>query len=316
MAPSIYHSFPRRSVGKNRAKHGLSTLKLMTKMGLLYTPEVIHWQEPGVNAVAPRPVDVAQKRICFTALQQSDIQKHSDTFGPLSIEFPYEIFVRMGGFPVMYLPPPVRVDEGGYAGLAASLMSRLVDAIEIVERLKLLEDDLARRGDPNEKVSVHYNAEMAVAFESVRAAGQFLAWVNVEHATLTEILGAVHNGIASLFYPTENLEYTEPLGYFRQLEWRLFSKVSRGGVPLSSELAEPEKAQLLELDSGFFGREIDIPRFGRSRLVERCLALRSFENAHILSHAKAIYSPDNETGRAAEEILRSANLKCHVVCLE
>jgi hypothetical protein len=35
-----------------------------------------------------------------------------------------------------------------------------------------------------------------------------------------------------------------------------------------------------------------------------------------LSHAKAIYSPDNETGRAAKEILRSANLKCHVVCLE
>ncbi len=88
MAASIYHSFPRRNIGNNRAKHGLSILKLMTKMGLLYTPEVIHWQEAPVNGVAPRPVDVAQKRICFTALQQSDIQKHSDAFGPLSIEFP------------------------------------------------------------------------------------------------------------------------------------------------------------------------------------------------------------------------------------
>ena len=95
----FYHSFPRTRQGETpseTASRGWAILRSMKELGLILAPEVVEWHTP-VSLGTPSPIQVLQRRICFTELSLQELSQHSMRFGPFALEFDTVALRRFGG---------------------------------------------------------------------------------------------------------------------------------------------------------------------------------------------------------------------------
>ena len=108
--------------------------------------------------------------------------------------------------------------------------------------------------------------------------------------------------ISGFFYPTENLQYTGELAYYRQREWRILSGMKHRGRDMSRGLTKAEVAALLEIDHDWFERKLRFPT-GEHRRVDQCQYLTEVEGRPFLAWARRIVVPD-EFAPAASDVIR------------
>jgi hypothetical protein len=131
---SLYHFFPNRFHGANDP---VSILKSMIDNGiyLSFEPRSVPWKDFYAKG-QQRKLDLNQNRFCLTAISNVDeLKYHSSTFGKVGLEFSTEFIVRLGGFPVFYVPTPSlsSVEKEDYVGI--SLLYRIGEAQELLEKL-------------------------------------------------------------------------------------------------------------------------------------------------------------------------------------
>jgi hypothetical protein len=252
-----------------------------------------------------------QKRMCFTELSPAEVPLHAETFGPFALEWEIVTFRQIGGCPVFYVP--LVANAGDLSGLGASILMRLGDAQTILERLHELAEAV-RSMEPNRLLNVTKNGEVVASTRATAgAAADLLAFVEQGTQPVTAVLDALRATLG-LFYPTENLDYTGLMGYYRQREWRLVANVVHMGVPASGELTDGERAQLLGIDHDFFAHQLPF-RSGPARRVDQCQYVRRYRDNPVFSTVRRVVAP-REAVQAATELLRAAGWSTPVVTLD
>lgn len=145
----LYHSFPRSCPShQDYNRFGLDILKSMIDFGLVLAPELIKFTEEETSST----IQIGQKRICFTDIEQSKIKEHSDIFGRFSIVFNHTTALEMGAMPVFYFPEYEK-DAPGLTNLTSTLICRLG---ELNNLLKALDDvrKAAATGDSSKPFSM------------------------------------------------------------------------------------------------------------------------------------------------------------------
>ena len=305
----FYHSFPRPRQGETHsetASRGWAILRSMKKLGLILAPEVVEWHTP-VSLGTPSPIQVVQRRICFTELSQQELSQHSARFGPFALEFKITALRRIGALPVIYMPQAL--SEHDHLALLGPFVVGHLDQIRgTLERLNRLDqfNDPAylrslganvmaenclvtlRNGDESRGIV----QEFQVPWKAIR---DLLRFIGFETAPFNAMTG-VTSIAQALFYPTDDDHYDQELGYYRQREWRITADYYVNGSPRGRSLQDEEKKLLLELDEYFWGRSAHpskpIPR------IDEALALVQPTPGELLSKATRIIVPNSFFGRA------------------
>lgn len=285
----FYHSFPRLMRDEpinNNNERGFQIFKNIIKNGLLITPEVIDlpfeledWQNP-----------VVQLRCCFTLIERSLLESHMEKFGSFSIEWNPQSLKDIGVFPVIYLPLYSFNTDADLEMLGAKFLYKM-----------LRYHEFARRCFNNSKKShseATQNKNLAQMFE-----------FNEEMRHFQGMMGWFE-GLTNMIYPIEHKRYTDENGYYRQREWKLPGNVIYNGEWVADYLTVEQKTELLNLNHGFFNKEINY--LGKSvRQVDICMFFKKFDNRHVLEHANKIIVPQQYLDRV-KEILRENNINIEV----
>ena len=307
----FYHSFPRPRQGETHsetASRGWTILQLMKKLGLILAPEVVEWHTP-VSLGTPSPIQILQRRICFTELSQQELSRHSTRFGPFALEFETSALRRVGALPVIYMPQAL--SEQDHLALLGPFvvghLGQIRHTLELLNQLGHLDDpayvqDLGenvvaddcmvtlRNGDDSQGTV----QESQIPWKVIR---DLLSFIGFETAPFNAMTGATSIAQA-LFYPTDDDYHDQELGYYRQREWRITADYYVNGSPRARSLQDEEKKLLLELDESFWGRNTHpskpIPR------VDEALALVQPAPAELLDKVIRIIVPDNFAGQARQ----------------
>lgn len=180
----LYHFFPRKARDRDTV---LGVLRSIGNRGLFLTHEnrEVEWEDH--FGLKPRPLKINQYRFCLTAIShEEELIEHSREFGCIAIGFNVDFIVRLGGFPVFYVPSPDHAsdDKDRYKGI--SLLYRLAETQETLEFL-------IDKGITSQDID----------FKNVLGGIKFLA---------------------NVCYPTNRLVETESqkaVQYYNQREWRL-----------------------------------------------------------------------------------------------
>lgn len=287
----VYHSFPRRRSGhEDEIDSGLQILRSIVKSGLLLTPEKTVWQEPISSGGLSESVPLFQKRACFTDLAPSELKEHSNSFGRFSLEFEFQVLRQLGAIPVFYLPPS-SADGKGLDSLAASLLCRVGEIQTLLNRLGDLEDLVKGTENKREVVDVRNNetGKQQHTRMSIGGVQDFLSFLT--HGTQpASILSNALRGFSGFFCPTEDLSYTDPLGYYRQREWRIVANMSKLGEEQTRAVSEEEVETLLQIDAEFYHRELEFPS-GTHRLVDQCQYFEALEGKKFIQYARRVIVP-------------------------
>lgn len=298
----LYHSFPRPTgdAVADQIETGLKVLSCMVKVGLLLTPE--HFEFPGEfrsDGSRGAPIPVFQKRISFTEIQPSELAKHSESFGPFSLEFDITSARRLGAMPVMYVPGTA-FNANDFSGIGLAIVARLAETVQVLETLCKFKDIA--------KITTDKNSQVRWQLDSGGAAID--THITVE--TIQELVGILQHGreplemlrdmihaLSGYFYATENPRYTDLLGYYLQREWRIISRISHYATPLFDEPTNIEKNLIRDTKPAFFDKEIEL-RLKRKKRIDACYVIRAFRGEHILRHARRIIVPSSGVERACE----------------
>ena len=230
----FYHSFPRPRQGETHsetASRGWAILQSMKKLGLILAPEVVEWRTP-VSLGTPSPIQILQRRICFTELSPQELSEHSKRFGPFAFEFGTTALRRAGALPVIYMPQALS-DQDHLALLGPFVVGHLGQIRGTLEKLNQLDqlndptyikslgakyvgDDCMvslRNGDESRGTV----QESQVPWTAIR---DFLRFVQFETAPFDAMIG-VTSIAEAMFYPTDDDHNDQDLGYYRQREWRI-----------------------------------------------------------------------------------------------
>ena len=302
----FYHCFPRRREGDGIAK-GLAMLESIAGSGLLLTPEKLRVSESERGGRS----SVFQKRVCFTELRLEELAAHSDRFGPFAIEWEVATLRRFGACPVFYVP--LVESSESMEGIGRTLLSRLGDAQFIVQKLADL-SALASSGNPSDQLRITRGGKDAGATRAtLGAAADITAVLQADVRPAEEVAGALR-ALFSLFYPTEDLDHNEELGYYRDREWRIVGNMLKNGVAVSDPPSPAERSRLLDLDAEFFGRVVEFPS-GEHPRVDQCQFLRAVQGVSPLAAARRVIVPECAAPRV-REILHSHELDVAVECAE
>ena len=307
----FYHSFPRPRHGETpteTAQRGWVILQLIRKLGLMLAPEVVEWHTP-VSLGTPSPIQILQRRVCFTELSQQELSGHSKRFGPFALEFEITSLRRVGALPVIYIPQALSEQDPltllgtfvvGHLGQIRGTLEllNLLDQLDnpaYVENLEqnAIADDCVvnlRNGDESRGTV----QEFQFPLKTIR---DFLSFIGFERAPFNAMTGAI--SIAqSLFYPTDDDHHDQELGYYRQREWRITADYDVNGAPRGRSLQDEEKELLLELDDTFWGGKShpskSIPR------VEEVLALVQPNPDELLDMVTRVVVPDDFSDQAQQ----------------
>ncbi len=278
----FFHSFPRRRAEDTRDEQiakGLKIAASLLRNGLLLTPENYEIPILGKDGAVVDKLQAIQRRACFTELERMALPEHANLFGPISLAYEIANLRRLGALPVFYIPLQGSGDH--LSGLASELLGGFVDANRLVAQLHAIRKHLAN--DTSLKLdyrgrSVTFNSENADVIRSfidVLADG---AACDLD-ATVTK-LGC----FISCFYPTENPQYTEPLHYYRQREWRIVGGAfTFEGQPYSIPATPEQVEELLGIDGTFFSKELSFAelKLGVGGTVTDTIARRSHFLAKI-----------------------------------
>ena len=145
---------------------------------------------------------------------------------------------------------------------------------------------------------------------TIGGAEDLLGILSHDSQSVPELLNAFRF-LSGFFYPTENLEYTSELAYYRQREWRILSGMKRSGREVTRLLEPSEIEALLALDREWFGARMKFPT-GLSERVEQCRYLTEVEGRPFLSWCRRVIVPDVLKGQA-RELLREVSMPVTVV---
>lgn len=306
----FYHSFPRRKASDTIQK-GLSILRLIAESGLLLTPEIYSFKEPLMDGTYGKEIAVAQKRICFTELSPSELKLHSKTFGEFSIEWDIESLRELGAIPVFYIP--MKSSDNFMEGIGLSFLSRLADTQLILNRLSTL-IELTQKSNSSEKIVFKVN-DLNISESRLTIGGfeDLAAILQYQTRPIAEIVAALQ-AISGFFYPTENLKYTEILGYYRQREWRIVANMMRHGVIVTDKPTESERQKLIELDESFFNSKSEYAT-GFFCKVDQCQFLRNIKGIKPIAFARRIIVPRNAI-EPANALLMEYELNLEVIGID
>ena len=307
----FYHSFPRRWQGETQnetTSRGWAILRSMKELGLILAPEVVEWHAP-VSLGTPSPIQVLQRRICFTELSPQELSQHSMRFGPFALEFQTIALRRIGALPVIYMSQALS-EQDHLALLGPFVVGHLRQIRGTLERL-------AQLGQYDDPAYLHNLGASVVADDCVvtlrnvdesgdtvqefqvpwKAIRDLLRFVGFETAPFDAMTG-VTSIVQALFYPTDDDHHDQELAYYRQREWRITADYHMNGSPRGRSLQDEEKELLLELDESFWKGNTHpsnpIPR------VDEALALVQPAPAELLDKATRIIVPDEFSDQARE----------------
>lgn len=248
-APVLYHSFPRRK-GQSSDERSLAVLKSILEHGLLITPEIVPWTTSDGT-----PFKVAQKRICFTAIDHDHLSAHSRMFGDVSIGFRRQELEEVGAVPVFYVPRSAsgKNRKGNIGGFH---MERVYQLLTIVQDL---------RRDPR-----------PIVFRG-------------KEINLDDMEWFVRN-LSTQFYPVEDVEDDKDRHYFAQREWRIQGNLLFEGVPLSRKLSESESEKIAAIDPEYFGRELEFPT-GSYPLIRQTMLLPQVGGRPVREAIASVVAP-------------------------
>ncbi len=303
----LYHSFPRRRENDTLAtfRKAETILRNITEYGLLLTPELVTWVEQEPYPGQARNFSYVQRRICLTELSRSELPKHATFFGEYAIEFDMAAARELGAIPVFYIPASTQA--AGFNAIGATMMHRLG---EIRDLLASLEQVLAF-DDHSGDVPLLKNERPVEC--SVRAARAFVRSLFEERVS-PRGLGNFLDALLGHFYPTENLEHNEPLGYYQQREWRISGRLTKDHIPAVGDSPGELKRKLLELDKGFFGTMIQFQGDFRS-VADWSLVFREVSGRHVLTYASSVICP-RERATHVKRVLSEKGLSLEVLPIE
>ena len=307
----FYHSFPRPRQGETHnetASRGWAILRSMKRLGLILAPEVVEWRTP-VSLGTSSPIQVVQRRICFTELSQQELSQHSTRFGPFALEFEITALRRIGALPVIYMPQALSEEDHlallgpfvvGHFGQIRGTLEQLNQLdqfndpayLESFGAKVMAEDCMValRNGDESRGIVQEFQAPWKVIRD-------LLSFIGFETAPFNVMIGAISIAQA-MFYPTDDDHYDHALGYYRQREWRITADYYVNGSPSGRSLQDEEKMLLLELDESFWGGNTHsskpIPR------ADEALVLVQPTPSELLGLIARIIVPDNFCGRARQ----------------
>ena len=307
----FYHSFPRPRPGETyseTASRGWAILQSMKKLGLILAPEVVEWHT-AVSLGTPSPIQILQRRICFTELSPQELGEHSVRFGPFALEFETSALRRVGALPVIYMPQALS-DQDHLTLLGPFVVGHLEQIRSTLDLLNwmnqfdnpaniqslgaksIADNMMVTLTNPNESGGTVQ--ETQVPWEAIK---NILNFIGFRRAPLDAMLGATSIAQA-LFYPTDDDHHNHELGYYRQREWRITADYYVNGSPRGRSLQHEEKELLDELDESFWGGTTHpsnpIPR------VDNALALVQPTPGELLDKVTRIIVPDNFSDLAGE----------------
>lgn len=307
----FYHSFPRPRRGETRselAERGWLTLTAMRELGLILAPEIVEWRTP-VSLGTPSPIQVLQRRMCFTELSPQELSDHSERFGPFALEFEIAALRRIGALPVIYMPQAL-AEQDHLALLGPFIVGHLEQMRSTLALLNQLDefddpdwlesqgaqsvaDDCVvslKNGD-EEQGTVQ---EFQVPWTAIR---DILSFLEYKRAPFNAMVGAATIA-QSLFYPTDNDHHDEILGYYRQREWRVTAEYSVDGDARGRSLKDDEKRLLLDCDDHYWGGNTHPSR--SHRRVDDALVLAHPTPSEILAEVTRIVVPDDVVDEARQ----------------
>jgi len=307
----LIHSFPRRKSGENEGatlERALKILTLIRAVGLVLAPEAVEWD---LQQLTPgrEPLRILQRRLCLTELSPTDLPDHSDVFGPLALSFDIERLRDAGAMPVIYVPQGV--------GSPLSLLGTF--CVNGVHHTKYVLRQLQQLRELSDPESAAKSSGMAVApnytlnLQNTDSSGHVVTSYSLPAVQVQNILQHVgFNNIPfdhsigvlgvflSLFCPTDNLHLGEPLGYYRQREWRLIAGDMRiNDCPLSRELSEPEKQSLVAADPDFWNGSLCVDGKNVQRR-DLAVVYEPTERWNALDLIESIYAPRSALARVQE----------------
>jgi len=197
MKNHLYHFFPRKFEG---VEETVSIVRSILENGLYLSKEMLHLNWKDIHAVSgrQRKLEAEQFRFCLTAISNEvELKDHADRFGAVGLEFNMDDIVRMGGFPVFYVPTPKRENASIEEYNGISLLYRIADAQQIFE----------------------YIVEHKV--------------IQTNDIDLINVLGAI-KFLANICYPTQRKPNSgsADINYYKQREWRIIYNLTSKNVTI------------------------------------------------------------------------------------
>jgi hypothetical protein len=300
----LIHSFPRPKVGENddaTLERALAILKLIRDVGLVLAPEVLEWD---LQQLTPGrgPLRIFQQRLCLTELSPTDLPAHSHVFGPLALSFDVARLRDAGAMPVIYVPQGVGSPLSQIGTFCVNGAHHTKYVLGQLQQLKELSDPASAANTFGIPVAPNY----ALNLQNTDASGHVVAAYSVPAVQVQNILQHVgFNNIPfdhsigvlavflNMFCPTDNLHLGEPLGYYRQREWRLIaSDIRINGRPLGRDLSDVEKETLAAVDPLFWNHPLlvdgnNVPRRDLAVVYEPLVGWSA------LDLIESIYAPVN-----------------------
>jgi hypothetical protein len=308
----FFHSFPRRRAGESREaqlEKGVKITRGLLRSGLLLTPENYEIPIISKGSVIDK-LEAVQRRVCFTELASSDLQSHSETFGSFALAYTIDDLRKLGAMPVFYVPIGAVTTED-LSGTGVELLGAVTDAKRVVDTIAAVQ----KRLSDYSSIRMKYRGEVVEwSSEECDILRKFIEVLGDSAKANLEGTRVKLDAVASCFYPTENLNFTPALHYYRQREWRLVDTyLIIDGLSILENPTPDQVVQLLDIDREFFEKKL---RFhdssqGAGLFVEDTIANRSkffnrLGNIDVVGLAKYFIFPDDIQldGEQAEEFAK------------
>lgn len=202
----LYHFLPRKTTTRIET---LDILGSIFKDGLFLTYEHIpvKWKDK-YGTKSSRQLSIEQYRFCLTAItNKEELINHSSVFGNIGIEFSVNIIVKLGGFPVFYIPTPKYDNASKEEYIGVSLLYRLGEIQEILEYI--------------------YSSKL----------------ITTNDIDLENVIGSIKL-LGNICYPTQRKidSSQNEINYYHQREWRVIYGLTTPSVKTQSIIYEGNQA--------------------------------------------------------------------------
>jgi hypothetical protein len=253
-----------------------------------------------------REITLRQSRMCFTELSRIEVEAHTETFGPFSIELSIDALRRLGALPVIYMPQHLK-DDRRFSTAGATLVAEVNDIKYTINQLQqlfqLTDDDymlnVVAKGAtsvaedcvlnlPNVDPSGQVVATYQISRNDVR---NLLSYIGYRNAPFDLMIGVLSH-LQALFCPTDDEIHDRELLYYRQREWRLVNGLIVNGQQQCRPLTQSERATVSATNPIFWNRELS-DREGTFRRIEAAFLLPSYEGGHISEIISSVIVPQD-----------------------
>ncbi|QDC44767.1 abortive infection system antitoxin AbiGi family protein [Methylophilus medardicus] len=301
---SFIHSFPRPQKDESEVQVQQRALKILTlikELGFVMAPEVVEWNSEmmGLNK---KPLQILQRRVCFTEINASELKEHSKQFGPIALSFDKTVLRDVGAMPVIYSPQGTGGPLSELATFAVKAASATKHVMSQFQELKVSSDATTVQSklqgtpiDPDyllELTNTNSQGKVDAIFKIKAAdAKGLLQYVGYNNIPFDHSIG-MFNIFLNMFYPTDNLHNNESLGYYRLREWRIIAgDLNINGKPLGRTLTPEEIKKVIAVDPTFWNKSVKVDGKTQQRKELALIYQPTTENWNPLDHIEAIYAP-------------------------